>query len=78
MASRREPKLDDPNVAHAKQAGLIGLCLLVLPGVAACEASAAAPESHPPAVVEAIPGSDVKMVTLTDEAAAAAASRPRR
>jgi hypothetical protein len=59
-------------LAHAKQAGLIGLCLLVLPGVAACEASAAAPESHPPAVVEAIPGSDVKMVTLTDEAAAAA------
>ena len=57
---------------HAKQAGLIGLCLLVLPGVAACEVSAAAPESNPPAAVEAIPGSDVKMVTLTDEAAAAA------
>ena len=57
---------------HAKQAGRICLCLLFLPAVAACEVSAAAPESNPPAVVEAIPGSDVKMVTLTDEAAAAA------
>lgn len=57
---------------HARQAGLIALCLLVLPGVAACEVSAAAPESNPPAVVETIAGSDVKKVTLTDDAAAAA------
>jgi len=58
-------------MTHLKQAGRICLCLLFLPAVAACEVSAAAPESNPPAVVEAVPGSDVKTVKLTDEAAAA-------
>jgi hypothetical protein len=57
---------------HAKQAGRICLCLLFLPAVAACEVSAAAPESDPPAVVESVPGSDVPTVKLTDDAAAAA------
>jgi hypothetical protein len=56
---------------HARQAGLITLCLLFLPAVAACETTAAAQEAVPPAVVEAVPGSDVKTVRLTDEAAAA-------
>ena len=59
-------------MTHLKQAGRICLCLLFLPAVAACEVSAAAPESNPPAVVEAVPGSDVPMVKLTDDAAAAA------
>jgi hypothetical protein len=56
---------------HARQVGRICLCLLFLPAVAACEVSEAAPESNPPAVVEEVPGSDVKTVKLTDDAAAA-------
>lgn len=59
-------------MAHLKQAGRICLCLLFLPAVAACEVSEAAPESNPPAVVEAVPGSEVPTVKLTDDAAAAA------
>jgi hypothetical protein len=58
--------------SHARRAGRICLCLLFLPALAACEVSAAAPESDPPAVVETVPGSDVPMVKLTDDAAAAA------
>jgi hypothetical protein len=49
--------------------GLLVLCLLLAPGVAACEASAAAPEADPPAVVQEVPGSDVKTVRLSDDAA---------
>ncbi|GAA2021634.1 hypothetical protein GCM10009740_07890 [Terrabacter terrae] len=56
----------------AKQAKLAALCLLLVPGVAACESSSAQSEAHPPAVVEEVPGSDVKTVQLTDDAAAAA------
>ncbi|WP_374968378.1 hypothetical protein [Terrabacter sp. BE26] len=56
----------------AKQAGLAALCLLLVPGVAACETSSAQPAANPPAVVSDVPGSDVKTVQLTDDAAAAA------
>ena len=55
-----------------KPAGLLVLCLLLAPGVAACEASAAAPGADPPAVVEEIAGSDVKTVRLSEDAADAA------
>lgn len=55
-----------------RTAGLLTVCLLLAPAVAACEASAAAPESSPPAVVEEVPGSDVKTVRLSDDAVAAA------
>lgn len=54
-----------------KTAGLLALSLLLAPGVAACEVSAAAPEADPPAVVEEVPGSDVKTVRLSDDAAEA-------
>jgi len=56
----------------AKRAGLAALCLLLVPGVAACEQSSAQSEANPPAVVEEVPGSDVKTVKFTDDAAAAA------
>lgn len=56
----------------AKRAGLMALCLLIAPGVAACEASSAAPSADPPAVVETVADSDVKTVRLTDDAADAA------
>jgi hypothetical protein len=57
---------------NAKSAGLLAVCLLSVPALGACEKSAAAPESDPPAVVETVPGSDVKTVQLTDDAAQAA------
>jgi hypothetical protein len=58
-------------MTNRKPAALLCLCLLLTPGVAACGVSAAAPEAEPPAVVEEVPGSDVKTVRLTDDGLAA-------
>ena len=59
-------------MTNAKSAGLLAVCLLSVPALGACARSEAAPEAVPPAVVEAVPGSDVKTVQLTEDAALAA------